>query len=104
MAYQQGDTITAADYNNFAANVNTVIGTGSGAKGYGLSEVSTLSAGATILGNVEIGKNAKVAAGSVVLTNVKEGTTVAGVPAKVVSSSKSDIPSYSVDHLINLNK
>jgi len=48
MAYQQGDTITAADYNNFAANVNTVIGTGSGAKGYGLSEVSTLSAGATI--------------------------------------------------------
>ena len=48
MAYQQGDTITAADYNNFAANVNAVIGTGSGAKGYGLSEVSTLSAGATI--------------------------------------------------------
>ena len=35
---------------------------------------------------------------------IKEGTTVAGVPAKVVSSSKSDIPSYSVDHLINLNK
>ena len=46
--FSDGDTITAADYNNFAANVNAVIGTGSGAKGYGLSEVSTLSAGATI--------------------------------------------------------
>jgi hypothetical protein len=48
MAYQQGDTITAADYNTFASNVNAVIGTGSGAKGYGLSEISSLSAGATI--------------------------------------------------------
>ena len=48
MAYQQGDTITAADYNTFANNVNAVIGTGSGAKGYGLSEITTLSAGATI--------------------------------------------------------
>jgi len=48
MAYQQGDTITAADYNTFANNVNAVIGTGSGAKGYGLSAISTLSAGATI--------------------------------------------------------
>ena len=38
MAYQQGDTITAADYNTFATNVNAVIGTGSGAKGYGLSD------------------------------------------------------------------
>jgi hypothetical protein len=48
MAYQQGDTITAADYNTFANDVNAVIGTGSGAKGYGLSAISTLSAGATI--------------------------------------------------------
>jgi len=48
MAYQQGDVITATDYNNFVANVNAVIGTGSGDKGYGLSEVSTVSAGGTI--------------------------------------------------------
>ena len=48
MAYQQGDTITATDYNNFAANVNAVIGTGSGDKGYGLSDVSNVSVGATI--------------------------------------------------------
>ena len=63
-----------------------------------------LSAGATILGNVEIGRNAKVAAGSVVLSDVEEGVTVAGIPAKVVGSSISDIPSQSVDHLIKLNK
>ena len=48
MAYQQGDVITATDYNNFVANVNAVIGTGTGDKGYGLSEVSTVSAGGTI--------------------------------------------------------
>lgn len=48
MAYQQGDTITATDYNNFAASVNAVIGTGSGDKGYGLSDVSNVSVGATI--------------------------------------------------------
>jgi len=48
MAYQQGDTITATDYNNFVANINAVISTGSGDSGYGLSAVSTVSAGTTI--------------------------------------------------------
>ena len=48
MAYQQGDVITATDYNNFVSNVNAVIGTGTGDKGYGLSEVSTVSVGGTI--------------------------------------------------------
>ena len=35
MAYQQGDTIQASDYNTFAGNVNTIIGTGSADSGYG---------------------------------------------------------------------
>lgn len=48
MAYQQGDTITATDYNNFVANVNVVIGTGTGDQGYGLSELATVSVGSTI--------------------------------------------------------
>jgi len=43
-----------------------------------------LSAGAKVLGNIEIGKNAKVGAGSVVLANVPPCATVAGVPAKIV--------------------
>jgi len=48
MAYQQGDTITAAHYNTFATDINTIIGTGSSDSGYGLSEISAVSAGNTI--------------------------------------------------------
>jgi serine O-acetyltransferase len=43
-----------------------------------------IGAGAKILGNIEIGEGAKVAAGAVVLHHVPPYTTVAGVPAKVV--------------------
>jgi serine O-acetyltransferase len=43
-----------------------------------------IGAGATILGNVEIGVGSKVAAGSVVLESVPPHTTVAGVPARIV--------------------
>ena len=48
MAYQQGDTITISEYNGFAGNVNTIIGTGSNDSGYGLSEIATVSTGDTI--------------------------------------------------------
>jgi serine O-acetyltransferase len=44
-----------------------------------------LGAGAKILGNIEVGENARIAAGSVVLHPVPAHTTVAGVPAKVVA-------------------
>ena len=43
-----------------------------------------IGAGAKILGNVEIGANARVAAGAVVLTSVPANATVAGVPAKLL--------------------
>ncbi|HZP21480.1 MAG TPA: serine O-acetyltransferase [Bauldia sp.] len=43
-----------------------------------------IGAGAKILGNIEIGRCAKVAAGSVVLHPVPPNTTVAGVPARVI--------------------
>jgi len=62
-----------------------------------------ISSGAKILGNVEIGKGAKVAAGSVVLENVEPQTTVAGVPAKVVGKPSSDKPATDVDHTIEEN-
>lgn len=42
----------------------------------------TIGSGATILGNVRIGNNCVVAAGSVVVGDVPADTTVAGVPAK----------------------
>ncbi|MEO1857045.1 MAG: serine O-acetyltransferase [Rubritalea sp.] len=42
-----------------------------------------IGAGSKILGRVEIGRCAKVGAGSVVLADVPEHVTVAGVPAKI---------------------
>ncbi len=43
-----------------------------------------IGAGAKILGNIEIGEDARIAAGSVVLEDVPARCTVAGVPAKPV--------------------
>jgi serine O-acetyltransferase len=46
-----------------------------------------ISAGAKVLGNIEVGSCSRVAAGSVVLKPVPPNTTVAGVPARVVGKS-----------------
>ena len=43
-----------------------------------------IGAGAKILGNIEVGEDARIAAGSVVLHDVPPRCTVAGVPAKAV--------------------
>ncbi|HCS23364.1 MAG TPA: serine O-acetyltransferase [Alphaproteobacteria bacterium] len=43
-----------------------------------------IGAGATILGNIEIGAGAKIAAGSVVVKSVPAGATAAGTPARVI--------------------
>jgi serine O-acetyltransferase len=56
-----------------------------------------LGAGAKILGNVEIGLGAKVAAGSVVLRDVPAGTTVAGIPARVVGRCDVAEPALEMD-------
>ncbi|WP_231137329.1 serine O-acetyltransferase [Chromobacterium paludis] len=47
---------------------------------------ATLYAGAKILGNIEVGAGAVVAAGSVVLKDVPAYATVAGVPARIVKA------------------
>ena len=59
-----------------------------------------IGAGAKILGNIEIGRASRVAAGSVVLHPVPPNTTVAGIPAKVVGSSGSKEPATIMDHKI----
>jgi len=56
-----------------------------------------LGAGAKVLGNIRIGAGSKVAAGSVVLSNVESHTTVAGIPAKVVGVPDNEEPSLSMD-------
>lgn len=63
-----------------------------------------LSAGAKILGNIEIGRNAKVGAGSVVLKSVAPCSTVAGVPAVVVGKSSRSTPALDMNHAINCDE
>jgi serine O-acetyltransferase len=58
-------------------------------------------AAATILGNIEIGANARIGAGSVVLKPVAPGTTVAGVPARVLSQNRSFEPSRTMDQVFD---
>lgn len=57
-----------------------------------------ISAGATVLGNIEVGAGAKVAAGSVVLKDVAPHTTVAGVPAVLVGRCLTDSPALDMNH------
>lgn len=56
-----------------------------------------IGAGAKVLGNVEIGENAKIGAGSVVLDAVPSRCTVAGVPAKIVARMGNDAPALGMD-------
>ena len=60
-----------------------------------------IGAGAKILGNIEVGTGAKVGAGSVVLEAVAPHTTVAGVPAKVVACTQSEMPALDMDQGLN---
>ncbi len=59
-----------------------------------------IGAGAKILGNVEIGEQARIAAGSVVLIPVPPGATVAGVPARIVRRASVGDPSRSADEIL----
>lgn len=51
-----------------------------------------IGAGAKVLGRVEIGEGAKIAASSVVLDDVRPHTTVAGVPAVEVGATAEEEP------------
>jgi serine O-acetyltransferase len=60
-----------------------------------------LAAGAKVLGNIRVGDCSKVAAGSVVLQDVPNNKTVAGVPAKIVGDSGCPEPARSMDHRLS---
>ena len=57
-----------------------------------------IGAGAKVLGNVEVGRGSRIGAGSVVLNDVPEHCTVAGVPAKVVGRCIDDQPALAMNH------
>ena len=56
-----------------------------------------LSAGAIVLGNVDIGDFAKVGAGSLVLASVPSGYTAVGVPARLAGRASDARPALSMD-------
>lgn len=57
-----------------------------------------LSAGCKVIGNIEIGHNAKVGAGSVVLEDVPPNVTVAGVPARIIGEvAGAAVPAHTMD-------
>ena len=49
-----------------------------------LADKVIVGAGAKVLGNIHIGKNARVGAGSVVVNDVPENATIVGIPGRVV--------------------
>jgi serine O-acetyltransferase len=62
-----------------------------------------ISAGAKILGNVEVGEGAKVGAGSVVLSDVPPHRTAVGVPARIIGAVETGQPALEMDHGLPLD-
>ncbi len=60
-----------------------------------------IGAGAKILGNIEVGHCARIAAGSVVIKPVPHNSTVAGVPARVVGEAGCAEPSRTMDQMLS---
>lgn len=59
-----------------------------------------IGAGAKVLGNIHVGHCSRVAAGSVVLSDVPPCKTVAGIPAKIVGEAGCDQPAISMNHML----
>ena len=77
----------------------TLGGTGkeSGKRHPTIQEGVLLGVGAKILGNIVIGSNSKVGAGSVVVHAVPPNSTVVGIPGKVVGSGGQRVPAQQLD-------
>src|ERR1700722_17735233 len=60
-----------------------------------------IGAGAKILGNIEVGHCARIAAGSVVTKPVPNNVTVAGVPAKVIGQAGCPEPARTMDQIFH---
>ncbi|MCL4440711.1 MAG: serine O-acetyltransferase [Firmicutes bacterium] len=62
-----------------------------------------ISTGAKVLGNIKIGDNSRIGAGSVVLRDVPPNTTVVGVPGKIVVRDGVNIADVNVEDIIDLH-
>lgn len=65
-----------------------------------IREGALLGAGAKVLGNIEVGKCARVAAGSLVLESVPSRATVAGVPAHIIKVDPAEEPARDMRQLL----
>lgn len=61
-----------------------------------------IGAGAKVLGNIRVGRCSRIAAGSVVLTDVPPCKTVAGVPARIVGDAGCSAPSDMMNQILGL--
>lgn len=96
-----GATATIGDNVSILQNV-TLGGTGKerGDRHPKVGSGVLIGAGAKILGNITVGKCARIAAGSVVLEPVPDNVTVAGVPARVIGKAGCAEPAQSMDQLL----
>ncbi|WP_269438251.1 serine O-acetyltransferase [Phosphitispora fastidiosa] len=62
-----------------------------------------ISTGAKVLGNIKVGDNTRIGAGSVVLKDVPANTTVVGIPGKVVIRDGINIADMEVEDIIDLH-
>lgn len=60
-----------------------------------------IGAGAKVLGNIKVGNCSRIAAGSVVLSEVPACKTVAGVPAKIVGEAGCSQPAVSMNQVLS---
>ncbi|REF83188.1 serine O-acetyltransferase [Methylovirgula ligni] len=97
-----GATAIIEDNVSILQNV-TLGGTGkeSGDRHPKIKSGTMIGAGAKILGNIEVGPCARVAAGSVVLSPVPANSTVAGVPAKIVGTAGCPEPARDMNQILS---
>jgi serine O-acetyltransferase len=83
-----GETAIVGDYALIYQGV-TLGGTGkeSGKRHPTLGEYVVVGAGAKVLGNIQIGSNVRIGAGSVVLRDVPSDCTVVGIPGRILYRS-----------------
>ena len=83
------------------AKIGTLGGTGKeqGKRHPTLEDNVLVGAGAKVLGSFTIGRNSKIAAGSVVLEEVPPYSTVVGVPGIVVKRNDEAVPCYDLDQV-----
>jgi serine O-acetyltransferase len=96
-----GETAVVEDDVSLLQNV-TLGGTGkdSGDRHPKIRRGAIVGAGAKVLGNIEVGAGARIAAGAVVLQPVPAGATVAGIPAKIVKVAPAETVTQPYDRIL----